>query len=59
MATANYQSHSMDIPPEVEFMARAGLESMEEMEAMCEHFKCEYYELDEMKVYTYRKFMNR
>ena len=47
------------IPPEAEFMARAGLDSVDEMDAMCEHFKCEYYELDEMKVYTYRKLMNQ
>lgn len=46
-----------NIPPEVEFMARVGLESMDEMDAMCEHFKCEYYELDELKIYTYRKLM--
>lgn len=59
MAVGDYQNHPWDIPPEVEFMARAGFESMEEMEDMCEHFKCEYYELDEMKVYTYRKLMNR
>lgn len=44
-----------DIPPEVEFMMCTGLASMEEMDAMCEHFKCEYYELDELKIYKYRK----
>jgi AraC-like DNA-binding protein len=47
-----------DIPPEVEFMLRANLEQ-DEMDAMCEHFKCEYYELDDLKIYKYRKLMNQ
>ena len=47
-----------DIPPEVEFMLRADLEQ-DEMYAMCEYFKCEYYELDELKVYKYRKLMGQ
>lgn len=59
LAAGNYQNDDLDIPPEVEFMARAGFESMDEMHAMCEHFKCEYYELDELKVYKYRKLMGQ
>jgi hypothetical protein len=47
-----------DIPPEVEFMLRANLEQ-DEMDAMCEYFKCEYYELDDLKIYKYRKLMNQ
>ena len=47
-----------DIPPEVEFMFNARLEP-DEMYAMCEHFKCEYYELDDLKIYTYRKLMSQ
>lgn len=50
---------SIDIPPEVEIMLRAGIESWDELDAMCEYFKCEYYELDELKVYAYRKLMNQ
>ena len=48
-----------DIPPEVEFMLNAGIGSTEELDAMCKHFKCEYYELDEMKIYAYRKLMKQ
>ena len=58
-AVADFRSdpiHSLQVPPpEVEFMTAAGLSSIEEMEAMCQHFKCEYYELDELKIYLYRK----
>ena len=46
---------SSDIPPEVEFAVNLGIDSEEELDAMCNHFKCEYYELDETKVYLYRK----
>ena len=31
----------------------------DEMYAMCEYFKCEYYELDDLKIYKYRKMMNQ
>lgn len=48
-----------DIPPEVEFMLNAGVGSTEELDAMCKHFECEYYELDEMKIYAYRKLMKQ
>ena len=47
-----------DIPPEVEFMLGTNLNS-EEMYAMCEYFKCEYYELDDLKIYKYRKLMSQ
>ena len=50
---------SYDIPPEVEFMLHAGIGSTDELDAMCKHFKCEYYELDEMKIYSYRKLMKQ
>ena len=53
----NYGSY--DIPPEVEFMLHAGIGSTDELDAMCRHFKCEYYELDEMKIYSYRKLMKQ
>ena len=48
-----------DIPPEVEVAMQFGIKSGEELDAICKHFKCEYYELDEVKVYTYRKMMNQ
>jgi hypothetical protein len=47
-----------DIPPEVEFMFHANL-NPEEMYAMCDYFKCEYYELDDLKIYKYRKLMGQ
>lgn len=47
-----------DIPPEVEFMFHMNL-NPEEMYAMCEYFKCEYYELDDLKIYKYRKLMSQ
>ena len=53
----HYSLH--DILPEVELTARLGIESGEELDAMCKHFKCEYYELDEAKVYIYRKMVNQ
>ena len=48
-----------DIPPEVEVAMQFGIKSGEELDAICKHFKCEYYELDEVKVYTYRKMMDQ
>lgn len=59
LAMADYQIPSTNIPSDVEFMARGGFESLDEMYAMCEHFKCEYYELDEVKIYRYRKLMKQ
>ena len=56
---SNTEHSQYDIPPEVEFMMHAGLESCEEMDAMCAHYKCEYYELDELKIYKYRKLMSQ
>lgn len=60
-ALADYHSdpHHKEygIPPEVEFAISLGINSDEEMDAMCNHFKCEYYELDETKVYLYRKMI--
>lgn len=50
---------SYDIPPEEEFMLRVGIGSIDELDAMCKHFKCEYYELDEIKIYSYRKLMKQ
>lgn len=47
-----------DIPPEVEFMFHANL-NPEEMYAMCDYFRCEYYELDDLKIYKYRKLMSQ
>ena len=47
-----------DVPPEVEFMFHANL-NPDEMYAMCEYFKCEYYELDDLKIYKYRKMMSQ
>ena len=58
LAVGNYQHDDLDFPPEVEFMINANLDH-EEMHAMCEYFKCEYYELDELKVYKYRKRMSQ
>ena len=47
-----------NIPPEVEFMLQSNLD-YEEMDAMCEHYGCEYYELDELKIYKYRKMKDQ
>lgn len=43
------------IPPYVEVATALGIDTDEELEAICNHYKCEYYELDEAKVYLYRK----
>lgn len=58
LAVGNYQHDDLDFPPEVEFMFNARLEP-DEMYAMCEYFKCEYYELDDLKIYKYRKLMSQ
>lgn len=42
-----------------DIMRALQIESTEELEAICAHYKCEYYELDELKVYLYRKQINQ
>ena len=56
-AMAELKSETDYIPPEVEYMMSLGIDSTDEMDAMCNYFKCEYYELDDSKVYIYRKSM--
>ncbi len=48
-------SDPRNIPSDVEFALKLGINLDEELDAMCEFFKCEYYELDEEKVCIYRK----
>lgn len=36
-------------------MSAWDIASEEELEAICAHYKCEYYELDQLKVYLYQK----
>ena len=52
------QYSQYDIPPEVEFMFFTGLNE-DEMLKMCEYYRCEYYELDELKIYKYKKMMDQ
>ena len=39
-------------------MSAWNIASEEELEAICAHYKCEYYELDDLKIYKYRKLMD-
>lgn len=48
-------SDPRNIPSDVEFALKLGINLDEELDAMCKFFKCEYYELDEEKVCIYRK----
>jgi len=43
------------IPPDIEIAMSLGLASDEELEAICQYFKCEPYELDSYKVNLYNK----
>lgn len=39
------------------FMNAWNIESEEELDAICAYYQCEYYELDDLKVYKYQKLM--
>lgn len=59
-AVADYQSNPDYLAyekemAEIEFLSHSGIASWDEVEAMCAHYKCEYYELDNMKIYAYQK----
>lgn len=53
-AVAEVKSHPGYIPPDVECAVNLGISSREELNAICEFFRCEYYELDSDKVYIYQ-----
>lgn len=57
-AVAEVKSHPSYIPPEVECAVNLGISSQEELDAICQYFRCEYYELDSEKVYIYRHNKN-
>lgn len=38
-----------------DMMRAYNIESEDELDAMCTHYKCEWYELDQLKVYLYQK----
>ena len=54
-AIIDIQSDPGYIPPDIEIAMNLGIRSDEELDAICQHFKCEPYELDSFKVSLYNK----
>lgn len=54
-AVIDIQSDPSYIPPDIEIAMSLGISSDEELDAICQHFKCEPYELDSFKVSLYNK----
>lgn len=53
-AVSDVQSDPHYIPPDIEFALNLGISSDEEMDAICQYFKCELYELDSSMVRMYK-----
>lgn len=54
-AVIDIRSDPSYIPPDIEIAMSLGISSDEELDAICQHFKCEPYELDSFKVSLYNK----
>ena len=52
---AEYIEEMKEIVRMHNLMSAWNISSEEELEAICTYYKCEYYELDELKVYLYQK----
>ena len=53
-AVSDVRSDPCYIPPDIEFALNLGMSSDEEMDAICQYFKCKLYELDSSMVRMYK-----